>query len=127
MAYLIPALDSLPTVETRLDFLTNQLRTIAVAAAQAKARGDQADLDALLALYNRARADAATLRGQANLADQPSAFLLALDKFSSESLQVGAQAFGVVKAVGIGTWLLVAGLVAVIGVGFYRGSFKLRI
>jgi hypothetical protein len=127
VAFLIPALDSLPTPEARLDFLNQQLRVIAVSAAQAKARGDQADLDSLLVLYNKARADALTLRGEANETDQPAAFLLALDKFSAASVQVGVQAFGIVKAVGVGTWLLVAGAVAVLGIGFYRGSFKLRL
>jgi GGDEF domain-containing protein len=125
--FQIPALNTLPTPEARLDFLNQQLRIVATSAAQAKARGDQADLDRLLGLYNRARADAITLRGQANDADQPSQFMLALDRFSDDALGVGKDAFGLVKAVGVSTLLVVVGLLVVLGIGFKSGAFKLRL
>jgi hypothetical protein len=125
--FLIPALNTLPTPEARLDFLNEQLRIIAVSAAQAKARGDQADLDSLLALYNKARQDAITLRGQANEAGQPSQFLLALSSFSDTATKVGVEAFGVAKTYAYAIPVLLIGLVIVLGIGFKSGSFKLRL
>lgn len=127
MPYLIPALNFQPTPEAKLDFLNQQLRIIATSAAQAKARNDQADLDSMLQLYNKARQDAITLRGEANQADQPSTFLLALDRFSDTALGVGKDAFGLVKATGTGAWLLLVGALVVLGIGFKSGSFRLRL
>jgi hypothetical protein len=110
--FLIPALNALNTPEERLDFLNNQLRIIAVSAAQAKARGDTADLDRILVLYNKARADAMTLRGQASQAEQPSQFMLALASFSDQAMAVGVEAFGVLKTyANVLPWLIVGALV----------------
>lgn len=123
-AFLIPALNALATPEERLDFLNNQLRVIAVSAAQAKARGDTADLDRILVLYNKARADAITLRGQASQAEQPSQFMLALASFSDTATAVGVEAFGVLKTyANVLPWLIVGALV-VLGVGFRNKSLK---
>lgn len=127
MTFLIPALNTLATPEERLDFLNTQLRIIAVSAAQAKARGDTADLDRILALYNKARADAMTLRGQASQAEQPSAFMLALANFSDEATAVGVEAFGVLKTyANVLPWLIVGALV-VLGIGFGKKQLKLGV
>jgi hypothetical protein len=124
--YQIPALEGLETVEERLDFLNQQLRYIATSATQAKARGDDATLARLLSLYNRARADAITLRAQANAADEPSSFLLALDRFSDSAVRVGSDAFGLVKStLGWIPLVLVAALV-VVGIGFNKGTLSVR-
>lgn len=124
--YQIPALNTMATPEQRLDFLNQQLRIIATAAMQAKARGDQPTLDTLLALYNKARADAATLRGEANDADQPGAFLLALSQFSETATTVGRDAFGVLQA--YANWLpvLLLGALVVVGVGFRSKSLGVK-
>ncbi len=125
--FLIPALNTLPTPEARLNFLDQQLRGIAVSAAQAKARGDQADLDRLLELYNRARQDAATLRGQASAADRPSDFMLALADFGDRATAVGVEAFGVLRTyANVLPWLLIGALV-VVGIGFGKQSLKVGV
>ena len=126
MTYLIPALNAMDTPEERLDFLNQQLRIIAVSASQAKARGDTDGLRRLLDLYNRARADAATLRGTVSQAERPSDFLLALDRFSDAALAVGADAFGIVAAAGKALPFLLLAAIAVVGIGFYKGSLSVR-
>lgn len=125
--FLIPALNALATPEERLAFLNNQLRVIAVSAAQAKARGDAADLDRILALYNKARQDAMTLRGQASEAEQPSQFMLALASFSDQATAVGVEAFGVLKTyANVLPWLIVGALI-VLGIGFGKKQLKLGV
>jgi hypothetical protein len=125
--FLIPALDTLPTPEARLDFLNQQLRIIATSAQQANARGDAADLDRVLALYNRARADAITLRGQVNEAERPSAFLVQLAAFGDAATAVGVEAFGVLKTyANVLPWLIVGALV-VLGLGFKNKALKIGV
>lgn len=125
--FLVPALNAMSTPEERLDFLSQQLRYIATAAAQAKARGDAADLANLLALYNKARADAVTLRGEASQAEQPSAFMLALADFSDTATKVGVQAFGVLNTyANVLPWLLI-GILIVLGIGFGKKQLKVGV
>lgn len=87
-----PAAYDRATPEQQLDFLTAQLRAIAVAAQQARERGDQAAIDRLLPLYRTLSGRAAQLRQRVNAAGNPSAFLVALDQFSDASLQVARAA-----------------------------------
>lgn len=125
MTFLIPALNTMNTPEERLDFLSQQLRYIATAAAQAKARGDQTDLANLLVLYNKARQDAMTLRGEASQAERPSQFMLDLANFSDQASAVGVEAFGVLKTYANVLPVLLIGLLIVLGIGFGKKQLKL--
>lgn len=125
--------DATADLQRRIIFLTTQLRIMATSARQAKERGDAAGLQAVVALYRKVSAEAATLRQRANEADQPSAVMLALSDFSDASMAVakelardlGKVAGGVASAVGILPLLLV-GVLVVVGVGLFKGSIRVR-
>lgn len=84
-----PRLYDQASPEDRLAFLQQQLGYIAVAAQQAKARGDTADLANILADFKHVAQLAAQLTGAVNQAAQPSAFMTALSNFSDDALTAG--------------------------------------
>lgn len=88
-----PRLYDQASPEDRLAFLQQQLGYIAVAAQQAKARGDTADLANILANFKTVAQRAAELTAAVNQSQQPSSFMLALSDFSDKLLAEG-QAVG---------------------------------
>jgi hypothetical protein len=115
---------------TDLDFLTSQLRIIAVSAMQAKARGDQRGLDALMILYRKVAARTRQLRGDLP-SDAPPAFMQALDRFSDEVTKVGKDVFNIVEDLGQGVTgtvkmlpLLIIGALVVVGMGLNKGTLS---
>ena len=117
---------------TDLSFLTSQLGTIAVAAQQAKARSDQADLDSLMRLYRQVATRTRNLRASLP-SDAPSSFMVALDSFSDQAIGVGKSAFGIVEDFGQGAAsitkaipLVAIGLLVVLGIGLTKGTLSAR-
>jgi hypothetical protein len=121
------------TPEDQLAFLTSQLDAIAVSAQQAKARGDTADLQSIIALYRKVSAEAAALRGLADQAEQPSAFMQSLSAFSDQAVAVGKE-LGVdtgnvlsgIATTGKYLPLIVGGALVVAGIGLFKGSISVR-
>lgn len=136
--YNIPALNTMTSPEEKLDFLNQQIQAISVAASQAKARGDTADLQSLITLLRQASADAAQLRGEANQASAPSDFMVALDHFSDSAISVAksiggpavnavSDVLGAAGATAKVIPLVLIGLVVVLGIGFYKGSISAKV
>lgn len=117
---------------TDLSYLTTQLRIIAVSAQQAKARGDQADLNSIMNMYRQVAAMTRSLRASLP-SDAPSSFMVALDQFSDQALQVGKDAFGIVEDLGQGVGmtakalpLILIGILVVAGIGLSKGTLSAR-
>lgn len=136
--YQIPALNSMTSPEQKLDFLNQQIQAISVAATQAQARGDAADLQSLITLLRQAASDAAQLRGEVNAAEAPSSFMLALDQFSDSAISVASKlgnaavnavtdTLGAASTTAKTIPLLLVGIVVVLGIGLYKGSLSARI
>lgn len=79
------------TIQARLDFLQRQLHAINLAVAQARARGDQAAIDAMRATYRKLALEIKQLQADALAAEMPSAFMLALSDFSDQAIEVGKE------------------------------------
>lgn len=137
LAYELNAMTAAETPEERLDLLTEQLHYIAIAASQAKARGDDVDLANLIALLRKVSLEANALRLQANRAGQPSAFLMQLDKFSDAVLgtarEIGSAAVDAVSGTltGIGAVsrllpIVLVGALVILGMGVKRGTIRAR-
>ena len=117
---------------TDLGFLTTQLRIIAVSAMQAKARGDQRGLDALMVLYRKVAQRTRQLRSDLP-SGMPSSFMLTLDQFSDEVTKVGKDVFNIVEDVAEGAAstvkmlpLLIIGALVVVGMGLNKGTLSYR-
>lgn len=143
--YNIPALNTMASPEQKLSYLTQQIYAISVAARQAKARGDTADLQALIGLLRKCSLDANSLRLEVSRAQSPAGFMVALSTFSDGALKVAGQIgqsavdaiSGILSGIGSGAKgagksievlpLVLIGLVAVIGVGLYKGSLQAKV
>lgn len=122
--------DPASDLQDRVTFLSQQLSAIGVAAQQAKARGDQADLVAIMAQYRNVAGQINILNSQIP-SGMPSDFMLSLSNLSDQLVQVGQEGFnltaetarGLASSVNILPLLLV-GIVAVLGIGLYKGSLS---
>jgi hypothetical protein len=124
---------SSPSLAEELAFLQSQLHAINLALAQARARGDETAIVTLRALYDKLTVQAEQLKVFAREQDAPSDFLLALSRFSDETVAT-AQAFkaaavGVASGFGtlsrLGPWILFG--VVVILVLYYGRAYKVAL
>ena len=123
-------------LNARLLQLQQQLDDLArsmIAAKNATPPNQQA-LDMFRTQYRQVAAQLAALRTQANQADAPSAFLLALDTVSDVAIATGKQ-LGVdvsdtlhtgVTLVKMIPWLIAA-IVLIVGYGIYKGRIKVHV
>jgi hypothetical protein len=125
--YYFPAMAQLSSPEDKFTFLSQQAAAIAQAMVQAKARGDTVDLANLRNLLLKVRGDSITLTGEAQRAEMPSQFMQTLSGFSDYlSSLLGGALDATQKALDILPLLLV-GIVAVIGIGLYKGSLSAKV
>lgn len=118
------------TLDARIAFLQRQLHAINLAVQQARARGDEATVTVLREQYRELAAQVEALKAEAYAHDSPSDLLVALDRFSDETIAVG-------KEIGAGVGNVVSGvtslvkylpaiiLVALLAVGLFYAA-KLR-
>lgn len=105
------------TLDARIAFLQRQLHAINLAVQQAKARGDEATVATLREEYRRLAAQVEVLKREAYEADSPSDLLVALDRFSDETIAVGKEIGATVGNVAAGVTNLVKYLPAILLVG----------
>ena len=118
------------TLAARIPFLQRHLHAINLAVAQAKARGDEATVATLREQYRALAAQVEELKREAYAADSPSDLLVALDRFSDETIavgkEIGASAVNVVSGVSaLVKYLPVILLVGLLVVGVFYAA-KLR-